>query len=153
MTAPAPTKPEPFRCQRCRGTGRYERDDCLRCDGDGTTYEWDCLRCADTFDVRDEWSYTHPGKTMRTPHRVTYTVGCREYTFCANCAPAEAIGDGAGLRAMLADVRALLCVARVTIGQTTYDTLRVGIAIGHAASIEAALLDLALWAGVAVSEP
>ena len=154
--APTPTKPEPFEitCQACERRG-WKGEACSRCDGTRYTSIWDCGRCGEEFDGREVYiNLPHREHVLQTK-LVTYTVGCREYTFCANCAPAEAIGDGAGLRAMLADLLKLKARTEVRRSDPDYCAPEYQMAVirGHAASIEAALLDLALWAGVAVSEP
>lgn len=145
---PAP-KPEPFDCQKCDGAGisPVYGTTCTRCDGGGRTTIFDCGCCGIEFDAEDAWTALEHGGRMQTPRRVAYSVGPHQYTYCSICAPLEAIGNGSHLRAMLADVRALRRVANDLRGESG----RAGVAVGLAASVEQALLDLADWCGVAVT--
>ena len=142
--APTPTKPEPFEitCQACERRG-WKGEACSRCDGTRYTSIWDCGRCGEEFDGRESHiDLPHREHVLRAT-LVTYTVGCRTYVFCSNCAPAEAIGDGAHLRDLISKVRGLLCELNHP------RAARKGFAIGAAREIEAGLLEIAEWSGVA----
>lgn len=113
-------------CQWCDGSmWCTPTDRCTRCTEDGTE-EWSCGSCCQTF---------HLGNSLH-PLPVIYEWEGRELRFCSHCAPAEAIGDGEILRAIIRDVRKLV------------ESARDSVALGHARSVEAALLDLCALSGV-----
>jgi hypothetical protein len=147
---PGPTA-EPIVCQACDGCGWVDGGKpCPRlCSENGLTTIYECDCCNEEHDLRDEKTFSAKGVRV-TPALVTYSVGPHVYHYCEFCAPAEAIGDGEGLRAMLRDLRAMKRhTDRMVAGPDWPST--VGVLVGHAASLEQAVLDLCEQCGVAAS--